>query len=320
MKQYTQLSQEERYYISAALKSNITIAQLARELRRHRSTIYREIKRNKGQRGYRLNQANELAKQRCYRKISEFTDFALAYIEHLIHCNWSPEQIAGRLKQQSWLDVPSHEWIYQYIYKEQAKGNTMYKHLRHQKTYRKRGFKVNDRRGQIANKQSIHCRDAVIENRERLGDFEGDTIIGKNHKGALLTLVERKSLYTHIVYLGTTRVSSKTINSCISRLKLSSAYSVTFDNGKEFAKHEWLQQQGIDTYFADPYKSIQRARNENTNGLIRQYLPKSSSFDSISYEQIRQIEDALNNRPRKTLGWLTPNEVMANFYTVALAA
>lgn len=104
-----------------------------------------------------------------------------------------------------------------------------------------------------------------------------------------------------------------------------SATSVTFDNGKEFAEHERLQQQGIDTYFADPYKSIQRARNENINGLIRHeehcfVKPKSSSFDGLSDEQIQQIEDALNNRPRKSLGWLTPNEVMAIFYTVALAA
>ena len=106
---------------------------------------------------------------------------------------------------------------------------------------------------------------------------------------------------------------------------MSNAYSVTFDNGKEFAEHERLQQRGIDTYFADPYKSIQRARNENTNGLIRyeehcSVKPKSSSFDDLSHEQIQQIEDALNNRPRKSLGWLTPNEVMASFYTVALAA
>lgn len=102
----------------------------------------------------------------------------------------------------------------------------------------------------------------MIENRERLGDFEGNTIIGKHHKGALLTLAERKSLYTHIVFLGATRVSSVTIDNCISRLKLSNAYSVTFDNGKEFAEHERLRQQAIDTYFADPYKSIQRARKK----------------------------------------------------------
>lgn len=320
MKHYTQLSQEERYNISATVKSNTSKSELAREMNRHRSTIYREIKRNKGQRGYRPKQAHALAQQRCYRKISEFTDLALAYISHLIRNGWSPEQIAGRLHQAGWSDVPSHEWIYQYIYQEKAKGCDLHKHLRHQKTYRKRGFKNNDRRGQVVNRQSIHCRDAVIDHRKRCGDFEGDTIIGKRHKGALLTLVDRKSLYTHIVHLGINRVSSKTIGHCIERLKMSHAYSVTFDNGKEFAEHERLSYRGIDTYFADAYRSNQRARNENTNGLIRQYLPKSSSFEHVTQAQIQDIEDTLNHRPRKSLGWQTPSEVMAGFFTVALAA
>ena len=145
-------------------------------------------------------------------------------------------------------------------------------------------------------------------------------MIGKHHKGALLTLVDRKSLYVHIVHLGPTRASSKTMSCALDRLRMSHAYSVIFDNGKEFAEHKRISDVGIDTYFADPYKSIQRARNENTNGLIRQYLPKSSSFDDVSNEQIEQIEFALNHRPRKTLGWYTLSEVMAGFYTVALAA
>ncbi len=145
-------------------------------------------------------------------------------------------------------------------------------------------------------------------------------MIGKHLKGALLTLVERKSLYVHIVHLGPTRESSKTITCALARLRMSHAYSVTFDNGKEFSEHKRITDVGIDTYFADPYKSIQRARNENTNGLIRQYLPKSSSFDDVSNDEIEQIEFSLNHRPRKTLGWYMPSEVMAGFYTVALAA
>ncbi|ENU63930.1 hypothetical protein F980_00394 [Acinetobacter lwoffii NIPH 715] len=248
------------------------------------------------------------------------TAFAFAYIDYLIGLDWSPEQILGALTQRGWLDVPSHEWIYQYIYEDKSKGGKLHLHLRHQKKYRKRGYKNTDRRGQIIDKTSIHCRDQVIDQRQRLGDFEGDTVIGKHHKGALLTLVDRKSLYVHIVHLGPTRASSQTITCALDRLRMSHAYSVTFDNGKEFAEHKRITDAGIDTYFADPYKSIQRARNENTNGLIRQYLPKSSSFDDVSNEQIEQIEFALNHRPRKTLGWYTPSEVMAGFYTVALAA
>ena len=270
MKKYTQLSQDERYEIYAALKSKSSISTLARELGRSRSTIYREIKRNTGQRG--------------------------------------------------WLDVPSPEWVYQYIYQDKSKGGKLHQHLRHQKTYRKRGYKNTDRRGQLVDRTSIHCRDEVTEKRQRLGDFEGDTVIGKNHKGALLTLVERKSLYVHIVHLGQTRTTAKTISCALACLRSSHAYSVTFDNGKEFSEHRRITDAGIETYFADPYKSIQRARNENTNGLIRQYLPKSSSFDHVSKERIEQIETALNNRPRKTLGWYTPSDIMAGFYTVALAA
>lgn len=224
------------------------------------------------------------------------------------------------MKQRGWLDVPSHEWIYQYIYQDKSKGGELHQHLRHQKTYRKRGYKNTDRRGQLVDRTSIHCRDEVIDKRQRLGDFEGDTVIGKNHKGALLTLVDRKSLYLHIAHLGKTRTSAKTITCALECLRHSHAYSVTFDNGKEFSEHWRIKEAGIETYFADPYKSIQRARNENSNGLIRQYLPKSSSFDDVSKERIEQIESALNNRPRKTLGWYTPSDVMAGFYTVALAA
>lgn len=320
MKQYTQLSQEERYEIYAALKSKTSLSEIGRQLNRHKSTISREIKRNQGQRGYRAKQAHESSKQRHSCKTSSLTEFAWHYISHLIQSGWSPEQITGALTKYGWLDVPSHEWIYQYIYQDKAKGGNLYQLLRHQKTYRKRGFKNTDRRGQLANRRSIHEREAIIEQRQRLGDFEGDTVIGKQHKGAILTLVERKSLYVHIVHLGRTKISSNTIDRCIERLKMSHAYSVTFDNGKEFSEHQRITNQGIETYFADAYRSNQRARNENINGLIRQYLPKSSSFEHVSQKQIQDIEDALNNRPRKSLGWRTPSEVMAGFYTVALAA
>ena len=125
-------------------------------------------------------------------------------------------------------------------------------------------------------------------------------------------------MYVHIVHLGQTRTTTKTISCALACLRSSHAYSVTFDNGKEFSEHRRITEAGIETYFADPYKSIQRARNENTNGLTRQYLPKSSSFDEVSNEQIEQIEFALNHRPRKTLGWYTPSEVMAGFILLHL--
>lgn len=263
---------------------------MARELNRSRSTFYREINRNKGLRGYRPKQAHLLAQKRRYKNTRCFTSFAEAYIAYLLRNAWSPEQIASGLPIRGWIDVPSHEWLYQYIYKDKANGGDLHSDLRSQKTYRKRGFKNNDRRGQLANRR---CN---------------------------ITLVDRKSLYVHIVQLGTTRQSKNTISHCIDRLKLSHAHSVTFDNGKVFSEHRRLSDQGIATYFADPYRSNQRARNENTNGLIWQFLPKSSSLEQVTTAQIRAIEDNLNHRPRKSLGWYTPSEVMAGFLTVALAS
>lgn len=205
MNQYTQLSQEERYEIYIALKSKTSLSEIARQLNRSKSTISREVKRNRGQRGYRAKQAHELSQQRCYRKTSTLCEFAYAYISHLILQNWSPEQIHGALTERGWVDVLSHEWIYQYVYQDKRNGGTLYTSLRHQKAYRKRGFKNNDRRGQMPNRRIIHERDIVIQQRQRIGDFEGDTIIGQHHKGAVLTLVEHKSLYVHIVHLGETR-------------------------------------------------------------------------------------------------------------------
>jgi IS30 family transposase len=260
-----------------------------------------------------------MSRQRRYQPSSSLTSFALNYIRHLLCEKWSPEQIGGALRARGWLDVPSYEWIYQFIYKDKKQGGDLYIHLRQQKTYRKRGYKSNDRRGSIRNRRSIHERDELINQRKRLGDFEGDTIIGKGHKGAVVTLVDRKSLYLMMSPLAF-RTSVATIEQCKVHLKYNQAYSVTFDNGKEFASHQQLEGVGIEVYFADLYHANQRARNENTNGLIRQYLPKSMALDQVSMEQTDAIAEALNNRPRKSLNWLTPAEVMASFYTVALAA
>lgn len=318
MKQYPQISKEERYTISLDLKSGFSYREIARRLGRSPSTISREIARNKGLRGYRYRQAQRLADERRHRKPALLTEFALAYIEHLLELKWSPEQISGALSTKGWLDVPCHEWIYQYVYQDKALGGELHRHLRHQKRYRKRALSGQDRRGQIIGRQSIHLRDEVINKRQRLGDFEGDTVIGKAHKGAILTLVDRKSLYVHIMPLGVHRKSVNTIDGCLEKLKLSHAHSVTFDNGKEFAQHERLSQQNIAVYFADAYCSNQRARNENTNGLIRQYLPKRTAIDKLTSLQTDKIANDLNHRPRKSLGWFTPEQVMAGFYTVAL--
>ena len=179
---YKQLTQEQRYHISGLLKAGISKSQIALEIGCNRSTIYRELKRNTGKRGYRPKQAQTLANLRKRDGNTQITNFCWAYVELLIRKYWAPEQINGRLKAKGWLDVISPERIYQYIYLDKVKG----------------GAANQDRRGQIVDRTPISQKDQVINNRERLGDFEGDTIIGKNHQGAILTLVYRVSKLTKI--------------------------------------------------------------------------------------------------------------------------
>ena len=175
-----------------------------------------------------------------------------------------------------------------------------------------------DRRGQIPNKTSIHLRPIEIEHRHRVGDIEGDTIIGRHHKGAVLTLLERKSLYVWLKPL-VRRTAQATAAACIDALAEVNPHTVTFDNGKEFTMHQTIAMgTGADIYFADAYQSNQRARNENTNGLIRQFLPKSMRLDKLDPDHVSEIALALNSRPRKSLGWKTPEQVLSSFTIVAL--
>lgn len=318
MKHYTHLTQQQRYQISALLQAKTSISEIARIIGCHKSTISREIRRNKGKKGYRPKQAHRLAKERKSINNSTITDFGWTYIAYLLQQKYSPEQIAGRLKLLGWNDVPSHERIYQHIYANKKAGGDLHTHLRCQKTYRKRSLQGQDRRGQIPNRIDISERPAVIEERRRIGDYEGDTVVGKGHRGVLVTLVDRKTRETKIMVLPN-RKADMVSDACIDMLKGEQAYSITFDNGKEFAQHGRMAVElGVDVYFAKPYHSWERGSNENTNGLIRQFLPKWMSFDSVSDDEVRAIECNLNNRPRKVLGFRTPLEVKSSFGCVAL--
>ncbi len=186
------------------------------------------------------------------------------------------------------------------------------------KTYRKRGYANQDRRGQLTNRMDIEHRPLAADNRQRLGDFEGDTVIGKNHRGVLVTLVDRATRETKIKVLPN-RKASLVSQACIDMLAAQRPLSITFDNGKEFAQHQVIAERlSTAIYFAKPYHSWERGTNENTNGLIRQFLPKSMPMDKVSEEQVRTIEENLNNRPRKVLGYQTPLEVKSRFGCVAL--
>jgi len=202
----------------------------------------------------------------------------------------------------------SHETVYQHILKDKKNGGNLYTHLRRSgKKYKKRcGAK--DTRGSIKNRTPISERPPEMEKKERLGDWEGDTVIGKNHKGALVTLVDRVSKETLIAKVNT-RKADAVANAVINLLKSNNypVETITFDNGKEFAYHERIAKKlKAAVYFAEPYSSWQRGLNENTNGLIRQYFPKGSSFEGIEQEDIKQVMEKLNNRPRKGLGFATP--------------
>jgi len=312
MKHHTHLTEPERYQLSSLLKAKLSLSQIGRIMGRHKSTISREIRRNKGQRGYRPLQAQKSYRARKARNSHSITAFGWAYIEYLLKEKHSPEQITGRLRLLGWHNVPSHESIYRYIYHDKKSGGTLHHSLRCQKTYRKRRLTGQDRRGQLRNRMDITARPIEADNRERLGDYEGDTVIGKDHKGVLVTLVDRKTRETKIQALSN-RKARAVAQACIDKLRTEKPLTITFDNGKEFAEHETIAEVlKTEIYFAKPYRSWERGTNENTNGLIRQFLPKSKRLDTVSESEIQVIEDNLNNRPRKILGYLTPSAPLSH--------
>ena len=313
MVNYKQLALHERYIIQYLSKAGFLPVEIARKIQRSKSTISRELKRNKGKRGYRPQQAHDKAlhRRKTAFKAIKFTPAIKEQVKcRLENEQWSPDQISGWLKLKG--ASISHETIYQYILQDKKQHGTLYANLRvARRQYRKR-FGSNDRRGQIRNRKFIDQRPACVQLKTRIGDWEGDTVIGKNHRGALVTLVERKSKVTLIRKVS--RYTAKAVNKAI--LSMTRQYKdilkmITVDNGQEFAGHEALAQMtGAEIYFAHPYHSWERGLNENTNGLIRQYFPKKTNFNEITNAQIRKVQNLLNDRPRKTLGYLSPNEYL----------
>ena len=321
MSGYAQLTQGQRYQIEALLKTGHNQTMIAKVLSVHKSTISRELKRNHGLRGYR---AHEKAMIRQYEKFQpRIPAITWTLVEALIKQDWSPEQISGRLIKEQGISI-SHESIYLHIYQDKYQGGDLHKHLRCQKKRRKR-YGKQDRRGRIPNRISIDERPAIVNNKSRVGDWEGDTIIGKGHQGVVATLVERKTQYTVLT-------ASKTKQAPQVRQRIEKAlaphrsrvYTITYDNGLEFAEHQKMAQTlSADIYFAHPYASWERGLNENTNGLIRQYLPKSRPLDNVTQKELKHIMDQLNHRPRKSLGFKTPYELFFKkntLLTVALAS
>jgi IS30 family transposase len=316
---YKQLAREQRYQIYALKRAGQNQTQIAQVVGCHKSTISRELRRNVGLKGYRPYQADELAYDRqCAAYRSRIAWETWQEVERLLRQDWSPEQIAGRLKLEKQPTV-SHECIYLYIYAEKRRGGTLHQHLRSQKKQRKR-YSGGIRRGQIPNRTSIDKRPKIVASKGRFGDWEADTIVGARHKGGILSAVERKSKLTRLRKLAT-KAAAEMKDNAIELLGPLAArvHTITLDNGKEFCEHELIAE-GLQArvYFAHPYSSWERGLNENTNGLVRQYFPKKYEFARISDQDLQLVEDLLNNRPRKTLGYRTPNEVFFKQRPVAL--
>jgi len=320
---YSQLTECQRYQIYALLKERLSQKAIAENIGCHPSTISRELKNNRGKRGYRPKQAHSLSvkRRKTAKKRIKLIPKVQEAIRSLIKQDLSPEQAADYIKKQLNISL-HHETIYQFIYEDKAEGGQLYKHLRiANKPYRKR-YGGYDCRGQIVNRVSIDERPKVVDEKIRIGDWEGDTIIGKGHKGALLTLVERKTLYTIIVPLQG-KFADKLKEAVIAVLEplKERVHTITYDNGKEFAEHKAMAEAlDAQVFFAHPYASWERGINENTNGLIRQYFPKGTDLRSITQEQVQFVMDRLNNRPRKTRGGKIPNELFMGLQVDLLAA
>lgn len=298
------------------LKKGKSKAEIADIIGKHKSSVGREIRRNADQRNQ--DYSYELAQRKCLERRSGkpkralFTDTVKNYVDGELQAKFSPEQIVGRAALDG-LDMVSHESIYQYIWDDKKKGGALHGHLRSKgKPYRKRGA-LKDRRGIIPNRRHIAERPAIVEEKSRIGDLEIDTVIGKNHRGALVTINDRKTGMVKIRKVKGKNAEDVKLAAIEAMADWSFIKTITADNGKEFAFHEEIAEElKIDFFFATPYHSWERGANENTNGLIRQYIPKKTDFDTITDDYVQYVENQLNNRPRKRLGFLSPNEVLSN--------
>jgi IS30 family transposase len=275
---YTQLTQEQRYQISALLKMDHNQTEISEVIGTHKSTVCRELGRNCGQRGYRPKQAHH--KALCRRNHGHFHILPETWdlIETKLRLDWSPEQISGWLQRLYAIQV-SHEWIYQYILVDKQAGGELYRHLRCQKKRRKR-YGSYDRRGKLPNRVSIEERPVIVEQRQRIGDWEVDTIVGKGHHQGIVTLIERKSRFALLSKVEQ-RTADQVSNAMIDLLLPVSdrLHTITADNGKEFAEHERVAHElQVDFFFAHPNAAWERGANENMNGLVRQYIPKKRNF------------------------------------------
>lgn len=314
---HSQLTLAQRYKISAYLQAGISKSRIALYIDVHRSTVYREVQRNSVNNKYDPEEAHRNDMQRKHQtKTKRISKQAWHVVETLLRIDYSPEQIAGLFNRTGVYSI-SHEWIYQYVLADKEAGGNLWQHLRWSQKKKRRRYGKQDRRGTIPDRVSIDQRPKVVEGKSRIGDWEIDTVTGKRHKGILIVAVERKS--KHVVIEWSPYKKADLVSDTI--IKMLKPYyvhvkTITVDNGREFSFHHQIARAlNAKVYFAHPYSAWERGLNENTIGLIRQYFPKNMSLQSVNSKQIAFVENRLNNRPRKTLNYRSPNEVL--YKTVA---
>lgn len=314
---YKHLTREQRYQIQTYLQCGKSIKFIAENLNVNKTTIYRELKRNASSSSVYLAEdadtKSEKRKQRyrCYRR---FNDEVKAFIDDkLKNHKWSPEQIAGYCKRHG-IAMVSHERIYQYIRQDKMDKGYLFKSCRHMLKHRKRV--LGGKRNVILNKVSIEQRPSIINNKERFGDWEIDTIIGENRKGTVVTIVERTTgflLMKKLEHGKNAKELAKTVIKMLLPYK-HIVHSITSDNGTEFAEHQLIAKKiKANFYFAHPYASWERGINEYTNKLVRQYIPKSMNFNLVFERYIQLVSKQINNRPRKKLNYHSPYEIFCKF-------
>jgi IS30 family transposase len=313
---YHQLTSRERYLIAEHKSMGKSLREIGQALCRSASTISRELRRNacRSDGRYRVDRAQSYAKarrSRC-RRGTHFGKAEVAQVHRLVQQRWSPEQVSWRLRKQGRLRIGTTT-IYRWLARDKVQGGSSWLQTRQLSRGYRKGYRVEDRRGRMGGKTPISDRPQHVEDRSEVGHYEGDTVMGRDGRHCVLTLVERKTRRTRILKLPARQAAE--VNQALikevrsGRLKMK---SLTLDNGTEFHGFKELQDKlGIKVYFARPYHSWERGTNENTNGLIRQYLPKGSCFKDLTQQRCNEIERELNNRPRKVLGFSTPNEAYA---------
>ena len=317
------LTKEQRYQIKAYLNCGKSKDFIAKTLKVDTSTIYREIKRNSKNRGsYNANFAHELYTERKERFASnrKFTPSIEKYVREKIEQEqWSPEQIVGYCKSKG-VSMVSHERIYAYIREDKRQGGNLYRHLRHQLKHRKRP--VSGKQQTIKDRVSIDLRSDIINNKLRFGDWEIDLIIGKDRKGAILTIVERTTAFFLMEKLPFGKNAEQLAKTVIQILLPYKAFvhSITSDNGTEFAAHKKISSKLLTAFFfAHPYSSWERGLSEYTNKLVRQYIPKKSIFELYDDQKIKEIQYKINRRPRKNLNYQTPKNIFYKFVNQKVA-